>query len=288
MVVLLVSSLLAALATDDAVRRGEEVLAAARAALGAKQTRALSLEADVRRLLPAPDGAPGEMSGEVRVDAMAPGRYKRSESLSPFPGAPPFGIVYGLDGETAWTETVRGPGGGNMVVIRAGPGGAPPDEASLRRRLRAEYARLALATLLATDAVLPLDVRHVAVAEAPEGKADVLEVTAADGFAARLFVDTATHRPLMLTYRDRRPRAMVRRLEGGPPHGARPDAPPMPAPDAAPEEEATLHLEDFRSVDGVRLPHRLTISYDGSPFEEWTVKKYALDPPLEPAAFRKK
>jgi hypothetical protein len=289
MLAAVLGSLLSVPTSDEAVRRGLEVLAAARAAVGVTDVRTLSLKADVRRLMPAPDGTPGEISGEVRVDALAPGRYKRSESLSPFPGAPPFTIVYGLDGEAAWTETPPA-GGGGVVVIRMRPGagaGGPGDEAALRRRLRAEYARLFLATLLATDAAVPLEARHVAVAEAPDGKADVIELTGADGFAARLFVDTTTHRPLMLTYRERRPRAFVRRVEGAP-HDRGDGVPPAATPGEPPEEEATLHLEDFRRVGGVLLPHRLTVSFDGSPGEEWTVREYRINPPLEPAAFRKK
>ena len=271
---------------DPAAQKAQEVLTAARAAVGAKDTRSVSLKADVRRLLPSPDGTPTEMSGEVRVDAMAPGRYRRAESLSPMPGMPPLAIVFGLDGDAAWTETPPHHGGGGMMVVRMRPGGGgPPDEASLRRRLRADYARLALVTLLSTDAAGALDVRHVAVAEAPEGKADVLEVGGPDGFAARLFVDTTSHRPLMMTYRDRRPRAMVRRLEGPPPADG---AAPPPLPTDVPEEEATLHLDDYRRVGGVLLPHRLAISYDGTPAEEWTVKEYKLDPPLQPSTFRKK
>jgi len=38
---------------------------------------------------------------------------------------------------------------------------------------------------------------HVAEAEAPNGVADVIDVSGPDGFRARLFVDQAEHRPLM-------------------------------------------------------------------------------------------
>jgi hypothetical protein len=280
--------LVAAATVEPAADKGREVIAAARAATGVRDVRALSLKADLRRLMPGPDGGTEELSGEVRVDALAPGRYRRADSLSPFPGAPPFGIVYGLDGETAWTETPPAPHGGGMVVYRMGPRGGAPDEPALRRRLRAEYARLALVALLSTDAAVPLDVHYVAVAEAPEGKADVVEVTGPDGFSARLFVDTQTRRPLMLTYRDRRPRTMVRRLEGPPPAGPAGPPPADALPPEPADEEATLHLDDFRRVQGAWLPHRLTVSYAGTPAEEWTVREYKLDPPLEPSTFRKK
>jgi hypothetical protein len=229
------------------------------------------------------------MSGEVRVDALPPGRYKRAEALSPFPGALAFAIVFGLDGESAWTETPPSPHGDAVLVVRVGPrGGQPADEQALKRRLRADYARLALAALLSANASLPLTLRYVAVAEAPDGKADVIEATGPDGFSAQLFVDVRTRRPLMLSYRDRRPRATVRRMEGPPPAGAPAPPPGEALPEDAPTDEATLHLEDFRRVQGAWLPHRLTLSYAGAPAEEWTVKEYELDPPLDPSEFRKK
>jgi hypothetical protein len=293
MLVAILVWLVSAPGPEAALDKAQEVLTAARQAAGVTEVRGLSLKADVRRLMPAPDGTSNEVSGEVRVDALLPGRYKRAESLSAFPGAPPFAVVYGLDGESAWTQTPPAAHGGGMVVVRVRPqGDGPSDEQALRRRLQLDYARFGLAALLATDAAAPLELRHVAVAEAPEGKADVLEVTGPDGFAARLFVDAATRRPLMMTYRDRRPRAMVRRLEGPPPQpeaGAAPGGsaapPPLPPAEA---EEVTLHLDDFRRVQGATLPHRFTISFAGTPAEEWTVKEYTLNPPLEPSAFRKK
>jgi hypothetical protein len=273
---------------DPGADKAASVLAEARAALGLRQARSLRLRAEVRRAMPAPDGTAGEMSGEVRVEALVPGRYRRVESLSPFPGAPPFPITFGLDAESAWTHAPAHHGGGGAVVMRMRPAGGAADEGALRRRLRGDYARLALATLLAVDAAAPLSVRHVAVAEAPEGQADVLEVTGPDGFTTRLFVDTATRRPLMLTYRERRPRMIVRRMDGPGTGAPRPPQTPLAPPEDVPEEEATLHLDDFRKVGDTLLPHRLAWSYDGQPAEEWTVREWALDPALDPAAFRKK
>ena len=275
-------------AADPGTEKAAAVLAEARAALGLHRPQALRLKADVRRVMPAPDGAAGEMSGEVRVEALAPGRYKRIESLAPFPGAPPFAITFGLDGDSAWTQAPAHHGGGGAVVMRVRPAGGPADESALRRRLRGDYARLALATLVATDAAAPLSARHVAVAEAPEGTADVLELTGPDGFATRLFVDTATRRPLMLTYRERRPRMVVRRMDGPPGGASRPREAPDALPEDLPEEEVTLHLDDFRRAGGALLPHRLTWSLGGRPAEEWMVREYALDPALDADDFRKK
>jgi hypothetical protein len=53
-------------------------------------------------------------------------------------------------------------------------------------------------------------------------------------------------------------------------------------------EEATLHFEDFRPVQGRKLPHRFTIAFGGQPAEEWVVKEYRINPLLTPDAFKKK
>ena len=50
-------------------------------------------------------------------------------------------------------------------------------------------------------------------AESPDGKAHVIDVKNADGFAARLFIDQNNYLPLMVTYKGRQPRVMT---SGGP------------------------------------------------------------------------
>jgi hypothetical protein len=49
--------------------------------------------------------------------------------------------------------------------------------------------------------------------KSPDGKAYVIDVKNADGFAARLFIDEATQLPLMLTYQGPQPRIIT---AGGP------------------------------------------------------------------------
>src|SRR4029453_9154953 len=46
-----------------------------------------------------------------------------------------------------------------------------------------------------------------------------------------------------------------------------------------------LFLDDYRSVDGVMLPHHLSRSVDGKPNEEITVKTIRINPPFMAEAF---
>ena len=60
---------------------------------------------------------------------------------------------------------------------------------------RTKLARLMLMWFLTTDA----PVAWVGTAQSPDGTADVLEVKPAEGAATRVFLDSTTHMPLMMT-----------------------------------------------------------------------------------------
>lgn len=58
---------------------------------------------------------------------------------------------------------------------------------------------------------------------------------------------------------------------------------PPPAP-----SQMTLYLADFKKVDGIMLPHRLTQAADGKPVEEWTLEKVKVNPSVKTDLFEKK
>ena len=61
------------------------------------------------------------------------------------------------------------------------------------------------------------------IAESPDGKADILETKEETGRTLRLFIDQATHLPLMVQYQDPKPMVMI---NGGPGRG--PGGPVVP------------------------------------------------------------
>ena len=61
------------------------------------------------------------------------------------------------------------------------------------------------------------------------------------------------------------------------------EAMPPPAPSTV-----TLYLGDFKKVDGVMLPHRLTQAVDGKTVEEWTIEKVKVNPVVKADLFEKK
>ena len=94
--------------------------------------------------------------------------------------------------------------------------------------------------LLTSDATIA----HAGIAVAPDGKADVLTVTPADGPPMRLFIDQQTHLPLMLSWQGPQPR-VIRRAPGAAAGG---EAASEQA--AAPQATFEMRLTEYRKVDG--------------------------------------
>jgi hypothetical protein len=298
--------------------KAADVMKQMRTALGGakfEQLKALNLEGPFAR-----DMGGRQMSGKIVMTLQLPGNMHRSEDME-LMGGMSIERISVLAGDKAWEDSQnRGGMGGNMRVVMAGPGGGELNAEQLEqarvRRFRNEFNRYLLAFLAGGE----LQPTYVAVAEAPEGKADVVEVKNDQGQAIRLFVDQNTHMPLMLQYQEIRPRVMMQGGPGGGPGGGRggdrvfvggggrgDGPPPPPAGGAAgqrpdPEEMKkrmasmppptpstfTLFLSEYKKVDGVMLPHRLTQAVDGKTVEEWTIEKVKVNPPVKADLFEKK
>src|SRR5262245_15575397 len=90
-----------------------------------------------------------------------------------------------------------------------GRAGAPPapnpaqQEAMRAARVAAvkqDFVRLTLGMFAGTFSSYPLTFSYVGQAEAPQGKADVLEAKAPPNFMLRLFVNSETHLPIMVSW----------------------------------------------------------------------------------------
>jgi len=277
---------LAARAAGDT--KAEQLLAQARAALGGEKNLAkvqgLSATGTYQR-----EVGDRQVNGDVTIDLQLPDRMLRTESMRPM-GDATIEILQGINGDQVLrnSRTIGG-GPGMMVRIAPPPGGTDGDAQALRNQ-RADMARFTLALLLAAPAAMPLEFAYGGEAESDEGKADVVDAKGPGSFAARLFLDQKTHRPVMLTYRGAAPRMMMRTLRGdAPPPGA--GVPPgIPAGELPPPQivDIQLFLDDYRSVDGVQLPHHLSRSIDGKPNEDITFKTIRVNPSFKADAFTAK
>jgi hypothetical protein len=221
------------------------------------------------------------LSGEITIDLQLPDKMLRTESMRPI-GDATIEMLQGVNGDQVLRHS-RTIGGGPGMVVRMGPppGGADGDAQALRNQ-RADMARFALAFLLTTAPSMPLEFTYGGEAEADDGTADVIDAKGPGSFAARLFFDKKTHRPLMLAYRGAAPRLVVqtRRGDGPPPATSAPGEPPPPQ-----IVDIQLFLDDYRPVDGVMLPHHLSRSVDGKPAEEMTFKTIRINPAFKPDTF---
>jgi hypothetical protein len=288
-----------AAASPQTDAKAEEVLTAARKALGGEdaltKVQSVTVTGANRRVM-----GEREFSSEVTLDLLFPDKYKRTEEMSFGQGGPSMTRVSAANGAEVWDDGTNrggggfmrfGPGGpgGNAPAASGGPGGTgaprePTEEERQRfreaqaQRIKSERARYALIWFLKSDA----SVTYAGVAEAPDGKADVLEVKPEGAAPMKLFVDQASHKPLMLTYEGVLPRMMVR--------GQRPSPEELEKMRSTPPQQATfeVHFSEYKKVDGVLLPHVISQGVNGSVTEEFTIDKYKLNAPLKAADFVKK
>src|SRR5204862_6816313 len=120
--------------------------------------------------------------------------------------------------------TVPNAPAGAMIRMPPPPAAGSDAETQAIRNSRAELARIAVGLLLTSPGSLPLEFVYAGEAESPDGTADVLDVKGEGSFAAKLFLDKASHRPLMLAYRGVSPRVVVQ-TQRMPPGAAAPAAP---------------------------------------------------------------
>jgi hypothetical protein len=270
-----------------------EILAAARQALGGDaalaKVQTLTVTGATRRIM-----GEREIAGDVTLDFILPDKMKRTDSFG-IPGGPTMERVSVLNGGEVWDDSTNRGGGGFMMRMGGGPGGPgapggpgrePTEEerqrirAAQAQRMKNEMARHALAFLLRTDA----PVAYAGEAEAEDGKADVIDVTPLGGTAMKLFIDQATHLPLMVSYEGVLPRMMVARS------GQRPTPEEIEKMRSEPPQKALFEVRysDYKKVDGVLLPHLVTTGANGNVTEEWTIDKFKLNPALKPESFVKK
>jgi hypothetical protein len=273
--------------------KAAEVLGQVRKALGGQKLEkleSLAVSASYRRTL-----GEREMSGDLELAMQLPDKYLRMETFG-FDPSNPVRRFTGFNGTTT-LESSSGGGGGMMFRMGTGPGPdgrEPTPEEIEKRRLRnakRDFARLLVVLTAGSTPDFPLEYTYAAVAEAEDGKADVLDVTGPDDFKAQLFVDQATHLPLMLVYKEPQPR--FQQMRGTP--GQQPTREEiekrmaeMRAAGPPPLVDVQFFVADHEKVDGVLLPKTVRRAVDGKTVEEWQIAKIQVNPAFKPDKFQKK
>ena len=275
---------------QDAAAKAQQLIAQARAAVGGDKLKSLSVTGNYRRTF-----GQAEMTGEVSYDLLLPDKMMKTETMNPMPSIE-ITRIEAINGDEVWEDQQRHGGGGGIVMFRRGPGGSATDPQKAREALqqgvRSDFARLLIAWLLTTPSSFPVEFSFAGEAESPDGKADVLDMKGPGGFAARLFLDQKTHYPLMLTYNGKKPRFITQTVTaGGPrnPEEMEKRVKEMEAEAAKqPDVEYRIYLSDYREVNGVSFPHKLTRSIENEVNEELEIKNVKINPQLKPEKFVKK
>jgi hypothetical protein len=284
-------------------RTAESVMAAARAALGGE-----AKISGVKTFIAT--GRTRQVRGEnlvpieFEIQAELPDKYSRRDE---FPAQDAGPVTAGFVGDAI--VLIPRP-----VPPPPRPGMPPPppqqQEMMLRARVmqaKQDFARLLLGMFAGTTPAFPVTYSYVGQAEAPQGKADVIDVKGPANFAARLFVAN-DGLPIMLSWQAAMgpggPGAMTR--PGGPPTGGPPTGTPTPAgppagapppggaptsgpggppPAAKPAPEQRLYFADYRDVDGLKLPFRIRRAAGSETTEETTFDRYRINAKVDPRRF---
>jgi hypothetical protein len=135
--------------------------------------------------------------------------------------------------------------------------------------VKQDFARLMLGMFASSFSGYPLTFTYAGQAEAPQGKADVLDVKGAPNVTMRLFIAQSTHLPIMVSWT-------------APPQPQRAGQPPA----AATPQESRLYFSDYRDVDGIKWPFRLRRALGADTVEETTFDRFRVNAKIESRKFQ--
>ncbi len=193
-----------------------------------------------------------------------------------------------------------------------GPPVPPPDPRKARvTSLKQDFARLTLGMFANSFSGYPLTFTLDGQAEAPQGKADIVEVKGAGNFALKFFINTETHLPIMVSW-TMPPTTVVMTEPGDKPPENVPtgavvvQAPARPAASASKEEqekyvkdvqelrkkamtrtvEYRIYYADYRDVGkGLKFPFRLRKAVGGETVEETNFDEYKINVRIDQRRF---
>jgi len=186
--------------------------------------------------------------------------------------------------------TVSGFRGDELIVFPQPPAGrGGPLPAQRLMTAKQDFARLMLGAFAASFPSYPLTLKYAAEGEAPEGRADILDVAGPPPFAARLVIRQDTHLPVMLIWNAPAPPPGGRGggPPGAPPAGAAPPGatPPRGAEPAGPLPENRLYFADYRDVKGTKWPFRIRRAVGDNTIEETTFDRINVNLKIDPKKF---
>lgn len=256
-------------------------------------------------------GGGGQMTGSIEIDVLFPDKFYRAETSN---GGLAMTRVDGFEGSRPFFE-MQSSSPGTRIMADNGANDPQRMQATLRRANK-DLGRLLLGLIGGTHAGFPVQYAYAGEADSSETTAHVIDVTGPDDFKARLFIDTKTNLPLMLTYSEQEATVRTITQRGGPGgaqtgggapnvrvaqgaaegHGMRELTPEQRAEldkqmrelESAPRRmiDYRIFFADYREVNGISLPHKISRGTAEKLTEEWEIKSYKVNPDIKPDRFR--
>ncbi len=120
-----------------------------------------------------------------------------------------------------------------------------------------------LGVFAASFSPYPLTFKYAAEGEAPEGKADILDVAGPANFAVRFVVQRDTHLPVMLMWQQ----------------------PATPGTAQAKPTDYRMYYAEYRTVNGIKWPFRIRRAVAGDTIEETTFDRVSVNVKIDPRKF---
>jgi hypothetical protein len=120
--------------------------------------------------------------------------------------------------------------------------------------VKQDFARLMLGMFASSFSGFPLTFTYAGQAEAPQGKADVIDAKGAPNVTLRLFIAQDTHLPIMISWQ---------------------------AP-----QETRIYFADYRDVDGVKWPFRLRRAQGAETVEETIFDRFKVNSLIDAKKFQ--
>jgi len=234
---------------------------------------------------------------EFEINCELPDKFVRTDE---FPAQETDAVVQGFNGN----DLIQVP------PPQAGRGGPPAQQRVAA--IKQDFVRLTLGMFASSFSSYPLTFKYAAQGEAPEGKADILDISGPANFSARFVVQRDTHLPVILMWQLPATN-VVFRIPGQPVPNPLPpgallvDAPTPPAASASQDDRdqyattiATLRRQtlaqakpidyrvyygDFRDVNGMKWPFRIRRAIGGETIEETTFDRFRINAKIDPRKF---
>lgn len=301
-------SLQAAQAASLRDERAEAVLRQAREALGGSAVidavHNLLINGRASHKIKTPDGQERSFDGNVEMALETSGKLHRNFKI---------GDEANLAAESGKKVFVRNL---EVSVHRNGAGAETEKfQKRLAGAHGDELSRLLFGLLLKTSPGLNAIYNYAGEGSVDGAAADIVEASSDNGFAVKLYVDKNTHLPLMMSYRANKPVRFVMKREGAAagtvekdvmvfrhtlPEGEKISGDggnrvvirkkdengnvteTVKAGEEMPriqleEAEFQVRFSDYRSVNGLMLPHRIAQTVNGEAGETMTIESYQVN-----------